>query len=60
MHRFKNSNLLKAFSKIVLRDTKSDRENRNGRKSLGQSSQANQTRHPGEPRCFNCNATGHR
>ena len=58
MHRFKSSfDLLKAFSKITLRGTRSDRDKHDSKKQLEQSSPANQTRHPGVLRCFNCNGT---
>ena len=58
MHRFKSPfDLLKAFSMITLRDTRSDRDKRDNRKPLEQCSPANQARHSGELRCFNCNGT---
>ena len=59
MHSFKIPfDLLKAFSMITLRDTRSDRDKSDNRKPLEQCSPRNQARHFGELRCFNCNGTG--
>ena len=60
MHSFKSPfDLLKAFSMITFRDTRRDRDNkRDNRKPLEQCSPANQARHFGELRSYNCNGTG--
>ena len=59
MHSFKSLfDLLKAFSMITLRDTRSHRDKCDIRKPLEQCSPANQAKHFSELRCFNCNGTG--
>ena len=59
MHSFRSPfDMLKAFSMITLRDTRSDRDKRDNRKPLEQCSPANQARHSSELRCFNCNGIG--
>ena len=59
MHSFKSPfDLLKALSMITLRDTRRDRDKRDNRKPLEQCSPANQARHYGELRSYNCNGTG--